>query len=728
MKLPFCLLLVSFLLLVSGSSTDPREDRDDLDRGQEKKRSHSAEPFARNVRARVDKEQGLLTNPEEVDGLSALPSDVLRYIMGLTGIESFLSLQGMNLRFKQFFKETPTLELLFAAFQEKVLAGDGASIFRLLPFVAKYYRTERGVANKQAIFSSLSEFFYHFHFDLSKTRPSKSLYRLLRDFFLHELENPRFTSPVIFEALAPIAVKYLENFGFAEGFEEKKRLVSNVARVIAQTGIAKMPNFYRVLFAIKTDLYSLKLSETFTNCLILACNEIYDLDGPTAMPFCVNQLGGKGSELKPKKASKLSLPLLVAGNQTVQEDILIWEYSLFDICKVGRVFENPSDILPLHPLIGLVSRRMAEMAALTYHFLATVQNDEFWGKHGQYLWDRLNERIEAFLDVKLSYMIDESFMVAELNRDFNNTLFSTILKTCAGLYIVDEAAIQVRLTALANRRDISGLAGAKSLPNLLGWLSACWVPFKALPSHELLFPSQTDDLSLDSAEDGDSEVGSAIEEDAESEDDDAGNGGAGGEKIRCVDKLPVINYPQCVLALSSGPKSIQSFFINLCHRHVRLQSIAQSLKAVQSLSAYLIHSPFQAVFDQVVITDLTIFLEPLLFFIPKIPTQVQGTPLYLVEAFSDPLLGFFINLVASQPHSSHESAVSERAFQLWNRFFRECLQILRDEASPQRKAKALQKYHALMARYPRVRKEFGNRINVCLPDLSKEFPEALRKQ
>ena len=487
-----------------------------------------------------------------------------------------------------------------------------------------------------------------------------------------------------------------------------------------------MPGFYQVLLAIKTDHYSLQLSEAFTTTLISACNETYNLDGPTAIPVCVNQFGGKGSGLKPEKAFKLSLPLLVAGTQTVQEDILIWDYGLFDICKVGRVFENPSDILSLHQLIGPLSKRMAEMAALTYHFLAVVQNDEFWGKYGGSLRDKLYGRFEAFLGIELSFMIDETYMVSELSRDFSNTLFSTILKTCAGLYIVDEAAIQLRLTALANRGNIAGLSGPKSLPTLLGWLGACWVPFKALPNHELLFPLQVDDSSLEEMEDGDSEEDYDSHEASVIERNMKGSRDVHVPNIRCVARLPVIKYPRCVLALSSGPKPIQSFFINLCHRHVRLESVEQSLKAIQSLSAYLMHSPFQAVFEEVVITDLTIFMEPLLFFIPQAPEQVNGAPLYLVEALPEPLLGFVVNLAATQPNGA-PSVVCDSAHQIWSRFFIETLRILEIKDDPRRRAQALQKYHAIIARYCRVREEFGKRIHSSLPQLAMEFPEALHK-
>jgi len=214
MKLPVCLLFVSFRLLVSASSPDPRED---FDRGNDKKRSYPAEPFARSVRARVGEEQVLHSSREDIGGLSVLPSDVLRAILGLTGIDSFVYLQGMNRRFRLFFKELPTLELLFGAFQEKVWIGDGANIYRLLPFVAKYYRTERGMANKETVFTSLNGFFYQFPVDLSKARPTKTIFRLLRDFLLHELEKPRFMSSVLFEALAPIAVQYFKSCGVDAG-------------------------------------------------------------------------------------------------------------------------------------------------------------------------------------------------------------------------------------------------------------------------------------------------------------------------------------------------------------------------------------------------------------------------------------------------------------------------------------------------------------------------------
>lgn len=119
----------------------------------------------------------------------------------------------------------------------------------------------------------------------------------------------------------------------------------------------------------------------------------------------------------------MSLPLLIAGIQTVQEDILIWEYGLFDIYGLGRVSGNHEDILPIRPVIASLSVRMAEMATITYHFLPAVQYDDFWAKYGGNLWDRLTERDEAYLGLLVTHTEKRRSRVGASSKKSENLRF-----------------------------------------------------------------------------------------------------------------------------------------------------------------------------------------------------------------------------------------------------------------------------------------------------------------
>lgn len=162
---------------------------------------------------------------------------------------------------------------------------------------------------------------------------------------------------------------------------------------------------------------------------------------------------------------------------------------------------------------------------------------------------------------------------------------------------MDEAAIHLRLTALAKRGAIASLAhddnAARSFAESFGnW----WVPFKPLHNHKDFFPSQTDDSSTK-------------------------------HKPIWVKKLPILEYSSKLHSLSAAPKGLQNYFINLCHRHVRLANVEERLMVIQSLSAFLVRHPFQPVFDQVVVTDIISFLEPLLYLFPLVPNQADGARL-----------------------------------------------------------------------------------------------------
>jgi len=45
------------------------------------------------------------------------------------------------------------------------------------------------------------------------------------------------------------------------------------------------------------------------------------------------------------------------------------------------------------------------------------------------------------------------------------------------------------------------------------------------------------------------------------------------------------------------------------------------------------------------------YLEPLLYFIPQVPEQVDGAPVYSIETFPELLLSLRINLVATRAYN-----------------------------------------------------------------------------